>query len=224
VPVLACRAMRQHETMEAVSDELELAERSSALERSWRHLPLTPEEHQARRRNRRWLLVVFCSSVGLLIAALVASGIAQSNEPTGPKISVPAGYKAVNDGYFSYAVPASWSTNPTYTDSAGDMDTAGPTGWAGEHISYRTTAPAAGEAPPAVLDAFGVPRPEPIHLADAAPIDVRGAEAAYSYQVTRPGGFRATAVDAWDSRHGVELWLLVDASPAITASILGSLT
>lgn len=210
--------------MGRVTDELELAEPSPGVERSWRHLPLTGAERQARKRNRRSLLLIFWPSVLLLVGALVASGIAASNAPSGPQIKVPAGYKAVNDSYFTYAVPSSWSNNPTYTDAAGDVDTSGASGWAGEHIGYRFNPPAAGEAPPASLEAFGVPRPAPITLSRPTRISVKGAAVAYSYEVTRPGGFRAVAVDAWDAKHGVELWLLVDASPAVTATIVGSLS
>jgi hypothetical protein len=41
--------------------------------------------------------------------------------------------------------------------------------------------------------------------------------------MTRPGGFAATAVDAWRSATGAELWLVVDADPATTSAILASL-
>ena len=46
---------------------------------------------------------------------------------------------------------------------------------------------------------------------------------AYRYTMTRPGGFEATAIDAWQSRSGAEIWLLIRADPATTASVLASL-
>ena len=41
--------------------------------------------------------------------------------------------------------------------------------------------------------------------------------------MTRPGGFEATAIDAWQSSSGAEIWLLVRADPATTAAVLASL-
>lgn len=186
-------------------------------------LALTPDQLVARKRNRRWMLMIAVPSVIVLVLALVASAIAESNSPSGPKVVAPRGYQAVNDGYFSYVVPSSWPTNPSYTDSAGDVEHSGPTGWAAEHIGFRTTAPVLGEARPSSLAAFGMPRPEPYALTAGHPIQVAGAAGGFSYDMTRPGGFHATVVDAWDSHHGVELWLVVNAPAAITAQILSHL-
>lgn len=187
-----------------------------------RGLDLTPEERIARRRNRRWMLGLAIPSVIVLAAALVASQVSWNNEPRGPAITAPAGYKALNDGYFSYVVPVGWNQDPANTDSAGDVDTSGPTGWAGEHIGYRTSAPVLGEAPPVSLRAFGVARPSRFDLVGGHPVAVKGA-AAISYTATRPDGFRATVIDAWDARAGVELWLMVNAPAPITEQVLESL-
>ena len=46
---------------------------------------------------------------------------------------------------------------------------------------------------------------------------------AYRYTMTRPGGFEATAIDAWQSSSGAEIWLVVRADPATTAAVLASL-
>lgn len=188
-----------------------------------RGLDLTPEEVAARRSNRRWMLGIAVPSVAVLVAALVATGVAAHNEPTAPHAAPPAGYRSVNDGYFSYAVPDAWSQNPAYTDAAGDVETSGASGWVGEHIAYRATAPVPGESRPASLDAFGLPRPEPYTLGPARPLSVSGATTAFVYDVTRPGGYRATAVDAWSARTGVEIWMLIHAPAAVTAEVLATL-
>jgi hypothetical protein len=162
-------------------------------------------------------------SLALLVGALVASGIAESNEPNGPAIVVPAGYQEVRDGYFTYAVPSAWTLNGEYSDQTGDVDNSGPDGWAAQHIGFRSTPPLPGEAQPSSLEAFGMPRPEPYHLSTATPVKVTGASAAYRYELTRPGGFSATVIDAWDQRSAVELWLVVYATPSTTAQIVASL-
>jgi hypothetical protein len=186
-------------------------------------LELDPAERSARRRNRRWLLLIFVPSVAILVLALITSGVAQSNAPKGPAQAAPSGYRTVDDGYFTYVVPSSWATNGSYTDSTGDLDTSGPSGWAGEHLGFRTTAPVPGETRPVSLESFGMSRPEPYQLGLARPTSIKGAAAAFAYDVTRPGGFRATAVDAWDARADVEIWMFVDAPPDVTARILASL-
>lgn len=189
-----------------------------------RGLDLTPVELQAVRRNRRWILAFFVPSVVLLVLALVASAVAESNQPRGPKAAVPPGYKAVRDSYYSYAVPAGWSTNSVYTDQTGDVDTSGPSGWAGEHIGYRQAAPVPGEAPPLSVEAFGVARPAPYTITGGQAVRVPGATAAFEYTFSRPDGFRAVAVDVWTARNGVELWLVVHAPASVTGVILSSLT
>ena len=47
---------------------------------------------------------------------------------------------------------------------------------------------------------------------------------AFRYIPDRPGGFQATAVDAWQASTGAEIWLLVDADAATTSRILASLS
>lgn len=188
-----------------------------------RGLDLTPAERMRRRSNRRWMIGVGGGSVLILAAALAVSAIEAARAPSGPQIAVPAGYQAVNDGYFSYAVPLSWSTNPAYTDQAGDVETSGPSGWAGQHIDYLVHAPLLGEAPPSALGAFGQAAPSPLSLAGGHTIAVKGASIAYEYQASRPNGFHAVVINAWTSNQDVELWLIVYAPPAQTSQILDTL-
>jgi hypothetical protein len=202
----------------------ELERRTVAVDRDKeRGLALTPEERAARRSNRRWLLGLTIFGIAMLGAALIASAVANDNEPTGPKLTAPPGYRVISDSYFAYVVPGTWTNNPGFTDQAGDVDTSGPSGWAGERRGYLATAPALGEAPPSSLEAFGMPRPEPFQLTGGHPLTVKGAATAYEYTATRPGGWAATVIDAYDSRAGVELWLMIEASPDVTTRIVSSL-
>lgn len=178
----------------------------------------------ARRRNRRLLLGVVIPSIVVLVLALLATAAFWGNEPGGPTIAAPAGYRAVSDGYFAYVVPKAWATNEAFTDDAGDVETSGPTGWAGEHRAYRFSPPTLGEAPPSSLQAFGMARAAPFQLIGGHLLSVPGAATTYEYTATRPGGFNATVVDSWNSKTGVELWLMVQSSPQITDQIVSSLT
>lgn len=191
-----------------------------------RGLDLTPAEVQARRSNRRWMLFLAGGATVIFVAVLIADAVYSANEPTGPKITAPAGYHVVSDSYYAYDVPTSWSTNQAESDGAGDIETSGPSGWVGENIRYYTTAtPTLDETSrPAALEAFGQPVPEPYTLTDGHAITVPGASGAFEYQVTRPDGTRAVAVDSWFAQTDVELWLMVDAPPAVTAQLLSSLT
>jgi hypothetical protein len=181
---------------------------------------LTPEELKIRRRNRQWFMVIAIPAVVLGVAALAASIVADQSTPSVKPASVPAGYKAVSDGVFAYSVPSAWATNDLYTDDAGDLYTSGSSGWVAEHVQTRRNPPALGETPPQAFRAFGVNVPSAFHMSAGAPTRVPDTTVAFRYQITRPGGFVATAVDAWQSSSGAEIWLEVNASPATTAEIL----
>jgi hypothetical protein len=192
-----------------------------ALER--RHgTELTPAEKKVRRRNRQWFMVIAIPAAVLGVAALVASIVADQSTPSVKPVTVPAGYKAVSDGVFAYAVPAAWSTNDLFTDDVGDLETSGSTGWVAEHVSERRNPPLSGETPPGAFQALGVNTPTPFEIGRGEPVRVPGAETAFRYQISRPGGFRAIAVDAWQAGSGGEIWLEVDASPQTTAEILST--
>jgi hypothetical protein len=169
------------------------------------------------------MLLVLAPAVMVGVIALVATLAASRSAPSVHPRQVPAGYQSVTDGYFGYAVPAAWSQSSAYTDDVGDLDTTGTSGWAGEHVGARSDPPTPGETPPGSFATFGETRSVPYHLSPATPTRVKGAAVAYRYTMTRPGGFQATAVDAWQSNSGAEIWLLVRADPATTAAILASL-
>jgi hypothetical protein len=156
------------------------------------------------------------------VALLITLDVSKSGPSVRPAF-VPSGFKAVNDGYFAYAVPAGWSQNIAYSDDVGDLDTSGSSGWVAEHVDARANPPTAAEKPPAVFATFGEPRSVPYQMGPATPVRVAGATQAFRYDVTRPGGFHATAIDAWINRSGAEVWLLVDAEPSTTSTVIASL-
>jgi len=184
---------------------------------------LTPLEIAQRRRNRRWML-----ALAIPTAVVVAFGtILSVEEATAGHIvhplSVPAGYQAVTDGYFGYSVPASWKTSPIYSDFAGDLFNGGPGGWAAESLGISKVPPGPKASPPASFASFGEPTPTPYSLSPASKTEVHGASVAWSYTLSRPGGFRAEALDVWRSDSQTQLWLLIKASPTVTARILSTL-
>ena len=184
---------------------------------------LTPAERATRRRNRQWLSII--AVPGAIIGGvtlLITLDMSRSGPSVRP-VSVPAGYKAVNDGYFAYAVPTSWSQNIAYSDDVGDLDTSGQSGWVAEHVDARPGPPTPGETPPAVFATFGEPRPVPYRIGSATPVRVPDATQAYRYRITRPGGFTATAIDAWIAQSGAEVWLMIYADPATTATVAATL-
>jgi hypothetical protein len=202
--------------------ELPAGADSAALERR-ANRELSPVERVVQRRNRRWMTLVLVPSLLVGGAALVAALVADSGGSSVHPQVVPPGYRAVSDGLFAYAVPSTWAQSSAYTDNVGDLDTAGPAGWVAEHVDGRVNAPVAGEAPPGSFATCGESRPTPYHVGSATPTQVKGAAVAYRYTLTRPGGFAATAIDAWQSRSGAELWLLIRADAATTTAVLSSL-
>jgi len=184
---------------------------------------LTPAERVLRRRNRRLLALVAIPGILLGVGALAASLLAGSGSAGPRPLSVPAGYQAVNDTVFAYSVPSSWSKNLAYSDDTGDLDFSGVDGWAGEYLAARGTPPGADNAAPASFADFGQNRPTPFQIGPGIPVTIPGATVAYRHTVSRPSGFRGVAVDAWQSSTGAELWILVDAPPAVASTILQSL-
>jgi hypothetical protein len=203
--------------------ELPTRTSDAALERR-KSGELTPLEVATRRRNRRWMGLVLFPSLLIGAVALIAAVVAGSGSSSIHPTQVPSGYRAVSDQYFAYAVPSTWSQSAAYTDDVGDLDTQGQSGWAAEHVGARADPPTAGEAPPASFATFGESRPVPYRIGPAVATTVKGASMAFRYSLTRPGGFQATAVDAWQASTGAEIWLLVDADAATTSRILASLS
>jgi hypothetical protein len=188
-----------------------------------RGLDFTPEELQARRSNRRWMVGLAVGGIAILAGALAATAIANGNQPSGPRQTAPPGYQTVYNDYFSFVVPKTWTNNGSFTDGAGDVENSGPTGFAAQHIDFLRTPPTLGQTPPAAFQSLGTAHPAPFTLSGGHPVQVKGASTAFAYTATRPGGFTGSVIDAYDYRAAVELWLLVSGPADVTATVLNSL-
>jgi hypothetical protein len=184
---------------------------------------LTPQEMAIARQNRRWLKVLAFPTLIIGTVGVLLSLYASSRGPTVTPAADPTGYQTVQDGYFAYAIPKAWSTNSLFSDYAGDLFNGGRGGWAAESLSTRIAPIIPGEVQPAAFRSFGQSVPTAYQIGPAQAVSVTDATTAYRYVVTRPGGFKAVAIDAWESHTGAELWLLVDASPSVTDQILATL-
>jgi hypothetical protein len=139
--------------------ELPARPNAGAVER--RRAELTPHELAVRRKNRRWMTVIAVPALLLGAVALVAAiEVGSGGSPVQP-VTVPAGYRAISDSYFAYAVPATWSENDAFTDDVGDLDYQGSSGWVAEHLGARTSPPVAGETPPHHSPSSDKRRPSP---------------------------------------------------------------
>ena len=185
---------------------------------------LTPYERAVRRKNRRWMAGIAIPALILGAAALILAVRAGSGGPSVRPVRVPSGYHTVSEGYFAYAAPSTWSQNNAYTDDVGDLYTGGSSGWVAEHLGARASPPGPGEAPPSSFAVFGQSRPGPFRMGPATPISVPGAQVAYRHLFSRSGGLQGVAIDAWQAGSGAEVWLLVHADPATTATVIGSLS
>jgi len=162
---------------------------------------------------------------GLLLgSAALAASLAAGGGPAAPRpVTVPTGYRAVDDGVFAYAVPRSWSKNLGYSDDTGDLDFSGADGWVGEYLGARRSPPAADDRPPASFAVFGENRPTPYTLGPPQTVRVAGTTVAFRYELTRPDGFEAVAIHAWQSSSGAEIWMLVHAPQQVADAVVATL-
>jgi hypothetical protein len=176
----------------------------------------------ARRRNRRWMVLMLLTPVCFgAIAALTLL----TRGPTEPVVKpiVPSGYRAISDPYFGYAIPAAWKVNTTYSDVNGDLFYQGQNGWAAESLTVRAQAPQPGEPMPAATASFAAPQPTPFTLGPAQVAHVPGTTVAYRYTATRLGGAQATVIDTWQEASQTEIWLIIAAPSNVTTTIVDSL-
>ncbi|MGI8753376.1 MAG: hypothetical protein ACR2MN_13875 [Acidimicrobiales bacterium] len=182
-----------------------------------------PAPPASRRRNRRWLVLLMLTPVIMTILAVLAFTTKGPPEPSVKPRSVPAGYKAISDAYFGYAIPSAWRESPGYTDANGDFFYQGRSGWIGENVRIRAARPVPGTDAPPQLATFGQSRSVPYQLSAARQVTVPGVAAAWVYDVDRPSGFHATAVEVWQGSSQTEMWLLINAGPGISPVIAASL-
>lgn len=177
----------------------------------------------ARRRNRRWLVLLMLTPVIMTILAVLAFTTKGPPEPSVRPRSIPAGYRAISDAYFGYAIPSAWSENPAFTDANGDFFYQGQSGWVGENVRIRATRPVPGADVPVPLATFGQGQAVPYELSGGRPVTIPGVAAAWTYDMRRANGFHATAVEVWQASSQTEMWLLINAGPAVAPVIVASL-
>lgn len=198
------------------------------MPRPWQHGRVTSPRldavgRQIRRRNRRWFILLLMTPAvfGLLaVLAVVTNG---PPEPSVKPVSVPTGYRAISDAYFGYAIPSGWTVNRAFSDTNADFFYGTGLSWVGENLRIAKTAPLPGADPPTQLATFGQAGSLPYQLGTARPVTVPGIAVAYQYDVTRPNGFHATALEVWERSSDTDMWLLVHANPSVTTTILASL-
>ncbi|MDQ2727337.1 MAG: hypothetical protein M3Y91_05640 [Actinomycetota bacterium] len=177
----------------------------------------------SRGRNRRWLVLLMLTPVIMTILAVLAFTTKGPPEPSVTPRSVPAGFKAISDAYFGYAIPSAWKESQAFTDANGDFFYQGRSGWVGENVRIRAARPVPGTDVPPQLATFGQGQPVPYQLGGAQPVTVPGVAAAWAYEVHRPNGFSATAIEVWQGSSQTEMWLLINAGPGVAPVIAASL-
>jgi hypothetical protein len=178
----------------------------------------------AAQHNRRWLLLLLlCPVVVGIVVTLEILTPGSAPEPTARPASVPAGYRVIADAYFAYAIPAAWKQETNYTDANGDIFYGGAGGWAAESLRVQAKVPVPGQGAPAQLALDGEARSTPYTLSDPTPVVVRGSALAERFDMTRPDGFHAVVVEAWQAQSQTLLWLVVHADGPTTAAVQASL-
>ncbi|MBO0747135.1 MAG: hypothetical protein J2O47_02225, partial [Acidimicrobiaceae bacterium] len=160
--------------------------------------PRSPAAAQAR-RNRRWMLLMAMTPI--VFAILYAVGAFTTGgapEPVVHPLRTPAGYQAVTDAYYGFAIPKNWPENGSLSDPNGDFYYNGPGGWVGESVRIAKTSPGPSAPVPEALWAYGVTTPTKFGVLGGHRIHVPGTSFAWAVTLTRPDGSRAQAVDVWE--------------------------
>lgn len=165
------------------------------------------------------VLPVVVGVLSILILKAQGSTSIASVRPT----TVPAGYRSVSDGFVGYAIPSAWTRSSAWDGNNGDYFYQGRSGWLGESVGVRASLPVPGRGPPSQLEMFGQVAPRPYTLGPAHRVTIAGTDRAWTYRLSRPGGFSATAIEAWQRGDQTETWMLVRADPATTSTILATL-
>jgi hypothetical protein len=158
---------------------------------------------------------------GILYALGVFTG--GNPEPVVNPVRTPAGYTGVTDAYFGFAIPSGWKENSAFSDSNGDFYYNGPGGWVGESEIIAKTSPTPTTPVPESLKSFDTATPTGFTLVGGHRIHVAGTTFAWAVTLTRPGGFRAEALDVWEAHSQTELWIMVNSSTATDQTVLASL-
>jgi hypothetical protein len=185
--------------------------------------PALPPTPAARRRVRQWMVLLLLTPVCLGIITLL---VFETNGPPEPVVAartVPAGYRAVTDAYFGYAVPTRWTENVTWTDQNADWFYGTARGFVAETMLVPKHAPTTAAAPPLSFATFGLPDPAPYHLSGGHTVAVPGTAFTWVETLTRADGWTGTAIDTWEPSTTTEVWLLVHARQTTVRAVLASL-
>jgi hypothetical protein len=181
-----------------------------------------PVTRERIRKTRRWMLLLLLTPLCLFGISVLAFGTSGPPEPVVHPRSTPRGYEAVTDSYFGYAVPASYTQNTTWTDQNGDFLYGTQRTFVAETEAILTRSPTAGAQAPPAFKSFGERTLVPYRTGPAHRVTVPGTRIAFEEQITRPGGWRATAVDAWEQDTTTQVWLLIRAPASVTRQVLAS--
>jgi hypothetical protein len=181
-----------------------------------------PVTRQRVRRTRRWMLLLLLTPLCLFGISVLAFGTSGPPEPVVHPRSTPPGYQAVTDSYFGYAVPKGYTQSTTWTDQNGDFLYGGPRAFVAETEIILNHSPSAASPPPPAFRSFGEPTLVSYQSGPAHRITVPGTRVAFEEQITRPGGWVATAIDAWERDTTTQVWLLIRAPAAVSRLVIAS--
>lgn len=178
----------------------------------------------SRRKVRLWMVSFLLTPVILLAVVFLAFETSGPNEPTIHPRFQPAGYQAITDAYFGYSIPKAWSQQAAWTSQDGDFFYGSPSAFVAETLVVTKHAPTARSRPPSAFGSFGLSAPTKVSLrGPATRLRVPGTAGGWRVEVTRPGGFVATALDVWQPSTTTQLWLLIRAPASVTATVIRSL-
>jgi hypothetical protein len=184
---------------------------------------LPPPRSQVR-RNRTWMTLLLLTPVILAGLAVLAFATDGGGGPSVKPRSVPAGYDAITDSYFGYVVPKSYQQNTTWTDQNADFFYGEAPAFVAETLLITKMSPTPSSHPPASFGSFGqLKSPVPYTVSDGHAVRIPGTAFAYEESITRPGGYHALALDAWERDSSTQVWLLIRAPARVTSTVVASL-
>jgi hypothetical protein len=175
------------------------------------------------RKVRIWMTLLLLTPVCLALISLLAFGTSGPPEPVIHPRSTPHGYQAITDADFGYAIPSGYQQNTTWTDQNADFLYGSSGAFVAETLASPDHPPTASSPPPLSFSSFGEPRLVPFTAHGMHAVTVPGTRQAWEEQITRPGGWIATAVDAWEADTSTQIWLLVHAPAGIARTVVASL-
>jgi hypothetical protein len=182
-----------------------------------------PPRPQRARRNRVWMVLLMLTPVCLAVVSLLTFATGGPNEPAVTPRVTPPGYYGITDAYFGYAIPKAYRQNTTWTDQHADFFYGRAPAFVAETLLETKKAPTATSRPPLSFQSFGEQSLMAYSLSGTHPVRVPGTTEAFEGTITRPGGYHAVAVDAWEQSTSTQIWLLVRAPAAVTAAVVDSL-